>query len=165
MSYEGLRVIVLSLALIWPSAPAASECIPHIIKAELEYGIPSGLLLAISQVESSLQPWAVNLNGKSYYPETRKGAERLLLNKDGTHRKGHTAVGCMQLAVRWHKQAFETSYHMLEPAANVDYGAKFLKSLYKRYGSWKEAIKHYHGGTVLENKVYFTKVKRRWGDK
>jgi soluble lytic murein transglycosylase-like protein len=35
---------------------------------------------------------------------------------------------------------------MLEPAANVDYAARFLKELKAREGSWTMAVARYHAG-------------------
>ena len=51
---------------------------------------------------------------------------------------------------------------MMEPAINVDYGARFLKRLYKRHGSWDTAIKYYHSKNSKYNKPYLKKVKAVW---
>lgn len=112
--------------------------------------------MAIGQVESGLHPWAVNLNGTSHYPKTKEAASKLLIK-----RKGHTAVGCMQLAVRWHGMHFKNNAAMLDPKDNIDYAARFLVSLYKRTGDWRKAVMGYHGGTAEQNKVYLEKIARQ----
>ena len=43
-----------------------------------EPGSPAQLVEAIARQESGLNPLAVNIAGKSYYPATREEAERLI---------------------------------------------------------------------------------------
>lgn len=159
-----LKVFLATILILWSSPAIGNVCFVEAIKAELVYNIPNGLLAAIARVESDAKPWAINLNGKGFYPDTRIEAEELLKNKDGSERKGHTAVGCMQIAVRWHKHNFDSVYEMIDPEKNVDYAARYLLSHYKKYMNWNAAIKRYHGGNSKQNRIYLKKIKKYYND-
>ena len=55
-------------------------------------------------------------------------------------------VGCMQVNHHFHARHFPSVEAMLEPAANVDYAARFLKKLKAREGTWTMAVARYHAG-------------------
>ena len=55
-------------------------------------------------------------------------------------------VGCMQINHHFHARHFASVEQMFEPAANVDYAARFLKELKAREGSWTMAVARYHAG-------------------
>jgi soluble lytic murein transglycosylase-like protein len=55
-------------------------------------------------------------------------------------------VGCMQINHHYHARHFASVEEMLDPARNVEYGARFLKELYAREGSWTMAVARYHAG-------------------
>ncbi|HJO71542.1 MAG: hypothetical protein QF450_07035 [Rhodospirillales bacterium] len=48
-------------------------------------------------------------------------------------------VGCMQVNLLYHKDAFATLEEAFEPASNAAYAARFLKDLYATSGSWSAA--------------------------
>lgn len=45
------------------------------------YSVPESLALAIARQESGFQPWAVNIQGKSYFPSSREGLPLLSLRQ------------------------------------------------------------------------------------
>ncbi len=139
----------------------SSDCLKHIFEAEETYGIPSGLLLAISLVESgkngSPHPYALNLNGRSVYSSNIQHASQQIRLKNGKVRP-NISVGCMQLQVSYHKKHFQPLDRILEPSANVDYAARFLSSLYRQTKSWPRAVKRYNGGSVQQVNKYVCKV-------
>ena len=51
---------------------------------------------------------------------------------------------------------------MINPIENVDYGARFLKKLYQRHGSWEKAVKYYHSSKSKFNVKYYRKVRAVW---
>lgn len=55
-------------------------------------------------------------------------------------------LGCMQINHYFHARNFASVEQMLDPAANVDYAARFLQQLHKREGSWTMAVARYHAG-------------------
>ena len=138
--------------------------------AERKYGLPENILLSISRVESGYQkvggitrawPWTLNAGGDSAYFQTKEAALGSL--KDRV-KKGVTNidVGCMQLNYRWHKKFFKSLNDMISPTKNVDYGARFLKKLQQRHGSWEKAVKYYHSSKSKFNVKYYRKVKAVW---
>ena len=138
--------------------------------AEKKYGLPENILLSISRVESGYQkvdgitrawPWTLNAGGDSAYFETKDTALRSLKDRI---KKGVTNidVGCMQLNYRWHNKFFKSLSDMISPVKNVDYGARFLKKLHQRHGSWEKAVKFYHSSKSKFNVKYYRKVKAVW---
>ncbi len=51
------------------------------------------------------------------------------------------AVGIMQIVPRWHPDV-----DPLNVPEAIDYAAKYLSNLYKKYGSWSKAIAAYNWG-------------------
>ena len=138
--------------------------------AEKKYGLPENILLSISRVESGYQkvdgitrawPWTLNAGGDSAYFQTKEVALGSLKDRI---KKGVTNidVGCMQLNYRWHKKFFKSLSDMINPIQNVDYGARFLKKLHQRHGSWEKAVKYYHSSKSKFNVKYYSKVRAVW---
>jgi len=66
--------------------------------ASLEYGVPYETMYAIAKVESSLNPYAVNVERKSYYPKTEEEALRLIKGRENYD------LGLMQINSYWVKK-------------------------------------------------------------
>ncbi len=139
-------------------------------KAEEKYQLPKNILLSIARVESGYGkvegitrswPWTLNAGGNSGYFETKKDALKDLKTK---LKRGvrNVDLGCMQINYKWHNKFFKSVNQMMDPSINVDYGARFLKRLYQRHGSWDKAIKYYHSKNSKYNKPYLRKVKAVW---
>ncbi len=139
-------------------------------QAEEKYQLPRNILLSISRVESGYGkvdgitrswPWTLNAGGNSAYFETKMDAIKDLNAK---LKRGirNVDLGCMQINYKWHKKFFKSVNQMMDPFNNVDYGARFLKRLYERHGSWDKAIKYYHSRNSKYNKSYLIKVKTVW---
>jgi hypothetical protein len=71
-------------------------------------------------------------------------------------------VGCMQISLRHHPNAFPDLATALDPAANVDYGALFLASLKSRSGDWMIAAGDYHSTTPGFGDTYRNLVQIAW---
>ena len=56
-------------------------------------------------------------------------------------------VGCMQINLRWHPDAFATIEDGFDPQKNVDYAARLLVSRYRTMGSWIMGAGAYHSFT------------------
>ena len=138
--------------------------------AEKKYELPENILLSISRVESGYQkvdgiirawPWTLNAGGDSAYFKTKKAALNSLKKRieSGVN---NIDVGCMQINYRWHNKLFSNLSDMINPIKNVDYGARFLKKLFQRHGSWEKAVKYYHSSKSKFNVRYYKKVKAIW---
>jgi hypothetical protein len=117
--------------------------------------MPAGLLKAIARVESSGSPygeitkpwpWTLNVGGAGHYYPTKEAALTALT----TYKEASDVnidVGCMQISLRHHPNAFADLATALDPTANVAYGALFLKGLHDKSGDWITASGHYHSST------------------
>lgn len=137
-----------------------------------EYGVDFDLLQTISAVESgrwdNLQnryiawPWTVNVKGKGYYYSSKEDAIRAVekFQKQGIE---SIDVGCMQINLKYHGEAFSSVEEAIDPLKNVKYSAKFLRSLYSRHGqNWKKAAKRYHSGDPEKGEAYTKRLESRF---
>ena len=145
-----------------------NKCAESINKIENKYNIPNKLLRAISLTESGRTidkkfvawPWSVNVSGKPYYFKD-KASTLLFLQKKVKYQK-NIDIGCMQINFKYHNEQFRDLNTMLDPINNIDWAAKYLKKLYKRYKSWNIAISRYHSSNPERMKKYLEKVKKNW---
>ena len=134
-------------------------------------GIPTDLLTAISLTETGrwdkekkemfAWPWTVTSGGPgSYY---RSKAEAIAAVK-ALQAKGVTNidVGCMQINLRYHPNAFEDLDQAFNPQDNIGYATKFMAELHKITGSWTQAAANYHSMNPELNIPYMEKVTRLW---
>lgn len=128
---------------------ATNACESQIIAAADRYGIPAGILYAVGLAETgrkgSLQPYALNIEGRAVFPATKSMA---MTEFDAARRQGHELIdlGCMQINYRYHASEFRGVADMLDPARNVDYAARFLKTLKGQHDTWAMAVARYHAG-------------------
>jgi soluble lytic murein transglycosylase-like protein len=147
-----LMASICSAAVLRP-IPAFAEiqnvCEREMVAASRKYQVPLGILYAVGLTETgrrnSLYPHALNIEGKSVFPPSRTAARRDIeaARKNG---KKLIDIGCMQINHHYHSDQFRSVDHMLDPRANVQYAARFLKELRGRQGSWTMAVARYHAG-------------------
>lgn len=127
----------------------ANPCEAEIVRAAKTYDIPVGILYAVGLTETghkgSLQPYALNIEGKAVFARNPAEAERIFAT---ARRNGKSLIdlGCMQINHRYHASAFRDVAEMLDPRQNVDYAARFLVDLRRRHESWSLAVARYHAG-------------------
>ena len=130
-------------------------------KNEFEYGIPKGLLKSIANVESNMSAFAVNASRRTHFFKKKDEAHNFIQSKLKNGCK-NISVGCLQIHYHAHKRNFSSLNDMLDPLKNVEYAAKLLSSLYKKYGSWEVAVKRYHAGSPKRNVSYCKKVMTKY---
>ncbi|MCG7504684.1 transglycosylase SLT domain-containing protein [Mesorhizobium retamae] len=136
-------------SLSQPAAAASNPCEAEILRAADRYQIPAGILYAVGLTETgnkgSLQPNALNIEGKAVFPRSRPEA---LLTFENARREGKTLIdlGCMQINHRYHGDQFRNVEDMLDPRRNVEYAARFLAQLHARHETWSMAVARYHAG-------------------
>lgn len=124
-------------------------CEREMVAAARKYRVPLGVLYAVGLTETgrrnSLYPHALNIEGKSVFPPSRTAARK---DVESARKGGKKLIdiGCMQINHHYHGDQFRSVDHMLEPRANVQYAARFLKELRRRQGSWTMAVARYHAG-------------------
>lgn len=128
---------------------AFNACEPEIVRASEQYKIPIGILYSVGLTETgnkgSLQPNAINVEGKALFPGSRAAALAAVANAKS---KGASLidVGCMQINIKYHGQHFDSVAEMFDPKKNVDYAARFLVDLKQRHETWSMAVARYHAG-------------------
>lgn len=135
--------------------------------------IPSRLLYAIALTESGrwdrdegeniAWPWTVMARGEGKFYRSRQEAIHAVraLLRDGVT---NIDVGCMQINLGYHPDAFETLHEAFEPTANVAYAATFLNALRKEKRSWSRAVRFYHSSDDERQMRYGRKVYDAWQD-
>ena len=149
-----------------PASVLASDvCLRAIMEAQQRHDIPDNLLLAIGIQEAgrkvdgklTVWPWTANANGKGIFFEDKAALEAWVQD---TQARGVQSidVGCMQVNQRWHARQFASLAEATDPVANVDYAARFLRSLQAETGDWWEAAGRYHSTTPAYKDVYLAKL-------
>lgn len=135
----------------------AGGCDGAVRRAASAYGVPEVLALAMAQAESGRRPWAVNsaLTGRSF--ASRDEAIRYV---EAERRQGVVTidVGCLQVNLYWHPEAFATLAEAFDPDRNAAAGLARLADLRRETGSWTQAVARYHGGAVEEQARYVCAV-------
>ena len=150
----------------------AAACAAAGAEAERQHGLPTGLLLAIGQVESGRRdpasgrvmpwPWTIDAAGNGQHFDDLPSAitaTRQWLAKG----VASIDIGCFQVNLAAHPQAFNGLEQAFDPAANADYASRFLVSLKDRLGSWNSAIAAYHSATPERGGPYRDMVIATWG--
>ena len=132
-------------------------------EAEQEAGVPTGLLLAIGRVESGRWdqtlgrvtpwPWAVDVAGTGRHPGSKDEAIRLV-EEARTAGTRNIDVGCFQVNLLHHPNAFSDLHQAFDPATNARYAARLLVSLKQRLGGWSEAVEAYHSANPAHGIPY-----------
>ena len=160
-----------------PGAPPAAtpaaldrvvDCRAASEMAEQAEGLPPGLLFAIGKIETGRPnpatgaiepwPWATNQGGIGHYFRSAQDAINWTMEAQAQGLRS-IDVGCFQINLFYHPEAFSTLDEAFDPATNAMYAARFLAALYRRAGGWPLAVAQYHSadpalGTPYGNRVY-----------
>ena len=71
-------------------------------------------------------------------------------------------VGCMQINLYYHPDAFPSLEAGFNPKTNITYAAKFLTALKDSHGTWEKAVRHYHSSNKAKHLPYQRKVFQIW---
>ncbi len=145
-----IAAFIFSLSAMASSAQAAGNaCEGEILRAAEKYRVPPGILYAVGLTETgvkgSLQPYALNIEGKAVFARSAGDAIRSF-ERARSEGKKLIDLGCMQINYHYHGEQFQNLRSMLDPRQNVDYAARFLVQLKQRHGSWSMAVARYHAG-------------------
>lgn len=130
-----------------------SPCMAAAAMAELEWGLPSGMLAAIGRMESGRfqprtgrlepWPWAVNVAGEGRYFASKVEAVADVAREQAAGVRS-IDVGCFQVNLMHHPNAFADLENAFDPLANGRYAARFLTVLNANAGRWDIAAGQYH---------------------
>src|SRR5580698_2229179 len=158
-----------SLTLTPPINPSA-YCDTAIVNAERTIRLPARLLGAIGEVESGRPddkgiirpwPWTINAEGRGQFFATKQDAIAAVraLQASGVR---SIDVGCMQVNLMYHPNAFASLDEAFDPAANTAYAAHFLGGLHLQTNDWPRAAALYHSATPELGAPYQAKVVAAW---
>lgn len=157
-------------SLASPIDAGSGVCIAAILAAEARYGIPDNLLLALGLQEAgysgpqglTVWPWSVNAAGEGRRFANRHQAEAFVIQKQAQG-VASIDVGCLQINLRWHPDAFATLSQGFEPVRNVGYAARYLLELYQESGDWWVAAGRYHSRSEGPQATYLASLTRNLG--
>ncbi len=137
-----MKKVILSLLLCLVSKSAFALDVAYFEKAAKQYNVPIEVLVAISKQESNFHEYAINIQGKGYYPKTKE--EALKIAQQAFKEGKSFDIGHMQINVWWLKKYDITLETAIEAQNNVMIAAFILSEEIKRHGfNWK-AIASYH---------------------
>jgi Transglycosylase SLT domain len=157
---------VLNATCSWAMEDGRDICRDAAVSVSASTGVPYDVLMALSLTEtgrgSSGQmqawPWAVHFDGQGHWFNTMQEAvdfsETALAN-------GATNIdlGCFQLNIRWHAEAFSSVADMIDPENNARYAAEYLAKLYHDKGDWAVAAGAYHSRNPENAATYRAKFE------
>lgn len=167
-----LLIVPDARAAVASSGPAVKDLCAAAVRAqEAKSNIPKKLLTAISLVESGrwdadtgitvAWPWTVTAEGKGRFFPT-KAAAIAAVHRLQARGVSNIDVGCMQVNLYYHPNAFASLEDAFDPDKNAAYGAKFLTDLRRDQGSWQRAVQHYHSAEAERHIPYQRKVYAAW---
>lgn len=167
-----MRVLATLLLLTSTTAEAAvvapsALCHAAAADAGRVEGIPASLMDAIGRVESGRRdeatgttapwPWTINAEGQGTWFDTKAEAVAAVRALQARGMKS-IDVGCMQVNLMHHPDAFANLEQAFDPAINAAYAAHFLHRLHDRSGDWTNAVGLYHSATPDLAAAYAQKV-------
>ncbi len=168
------RTLILLLVLAWPCLAEAQPtglCRPAISAAERSLNVPDRLMQAVAIMESGRRdpssgsiaawPWTINVEGVGEVFDTKAQAIAAV-NAHRARGARSIDVGCMQINLKHHPDAFASLEEAFDPDANAKYAAKFLQQLLAQTGSWPLAVAGYHSLTPDIGGDYAKKVLAIW---
>ena len=144
------RMIVLALALCMLSPFSAAEAQEP----------PPRLVEAIARQESGLNPLAVNVAGKSYYPTTREEAELIIQAAQAAGKSFD--VGLMQVNSWWMERYGIPPESLLDPEINRAWGGWILAQEITRHGLNWQAVGRYHSPDMERGRRYAWHIYRHY---
>lgn len=163
-----------SAAAAMPAEPdmnPAQLCRSAIAATERVTRIPDAFLNAISRVESGRPgdgtvnpwPWTVNAAGTGHFYASK--AEAIAAVRAFMAQGVRSLdVGCLQVSLLYHKDAFPSLDQAFDPAANAAFAGQFLLTLFQQTGSWPRAAAAYHSQTRALGDAYEKKVLDAWAE-
>lgn len=116
---EKAHAVISKSKSTWQPPSSADPYLHLINKATRDYDLPPKLLARLLQQESSFLPEVI----------------------DGRRVSSAGAVGIAQIVPKWHPNV-----NPRIPSEAIDYAAKYLKTLYNRFGTWGDALAAYNWG-------------------
>lgn len=168
------RLVVAVLAMAFTAqahaqgnASPGARCEQAIGMAARANHVPGELMWAIGMVESGRPdpvgggwhpwPWAINAEGRGMFFDSKPEAIAAVRSLQASGVRS-IDVGCMQVNLMHHPDAFASLDEAFDPARNALYAGRFLGSLYQRSSNWIVAAGWYHSATTELAADYIKRV-------
>jgi len=171
MPRTALVFALLALALPAFAQAGTESCAQAGAAAEQAASLPTNMLVSIGMVESgrvdSLSgrvapwPWTVNADGTGHYFDSKADAIAFTRLAE-SYGAQDVDVGCFQISLQNHPDAFATLDAAFDPGDNATYAAAFLTQLKPQTGSWNTAIADYHSAVPDLGLPYQRRVLAAW---
>jgi hypothetical protein len=163
-------VLLAGLTRVQPVAAESLSCTQAAGAAENAAAIPTGLLLAIGNVESGRTgpmgvrtpwPWTINAGGIGHFFASSEDA---VLAVQALRAGGAQSIdiGCFQINLLHHPNAFPDLASGFDPLTNARAAAQFLTSLREELGTWELAVAAYHSRVETRGGPYRDQVLASW---
>ena len=159
-----------AVALGMTEVPPGDLCRAAIASAEHQWRVPDRLMAAIGVVESGKRdasgevspwPWTINAEGVGHWFATKAEAIAAVQSLQARGVRS-IDVGCMQINLMHHADAFSSLDQAFDPLANTSYAGRFLTQLYEKTGTWPKAAAGYHSLTPEVGAEYERRVMAVW---
>jgi len=175
--WRGFKGLILAAGFLWIGGAGIGWAAPALgcdaagRAAEQAQALPANMLVSIGRVESGRVdpvtgrrmswPWTVNLDGAGYYfPDEPEAAAFVRLAESAGVQD--VDVGCFQISLTYHPDAFSSLDAAFDPRTNADFAAHFLNRLKAKDGSWNRAIADYHSAAPALGLPYAQLVLAAW---
>jgi hypothetical protein len=145
-----------------------------ITAAEAESKLPAHVLNAISLRESGRLdpetgrvrpwPWTINYQGAGHFYASKADAIEAVQEIQAAGGQS-IDVGCMQVNLQQHPNAFANLDDAFDPTRNASYAGRFLTALFGDFHDWGPAIAAYHSRTPGIGEPYRDQVVATWNPK
>lgn len=151
------------------TGPAAdgAVCAREIMRQVSGSGIDAAMALSVGLTEAGrkmgdgamvIWPWTVNAEGEGRRFDTK--ADAVAWVRQALDRGMRSIdVGCMQVNLRWHPDAFASLETAFDPKANVGYALRYLGDLSQEYGP-RAGVGRYHSATSEYQDRYLARIDR-----
>lgn len=166
-----LLLLIAHGAVAQPAEDTHLACDRAAAQAERTWNLPPGLLAAIGMVESGridpvaldrhAWPWSINADGAGYFAASKSEAIGLVrvLQARGAR---YIDVGCFQVDLFYHPDAFASLEQAFDPDANAGAAARILVQGRFNATSWDQAVAAYHSASLLKGAWYLQRVMAAW---
>ncbi len=147
----------------------SKKCVAQFQYFEQRYNLPKDSLYSISLQETKKKhskfnigivwPWTVNVEGIGHHFKTKAAAVNFTKDQINQGKKS-IDVGCMQVNLKYHPNAFKSINQAFSPQNNIAYASKLLKEKYNKHKNWTKAIGSYHSESDGIGKKYSDNVKK-----
>lgn len=170
-----VRFVIVALLAGQPatatSGDPAAACRDAAALAAAETAVPLPILTAVMLAESgrnavgrpggplSPWPWTVQSGGQGHWFATRPEALALVRTLLAGGER-NIDIGCFQINLRWHVDAFESVDAMFDPLANARHAAAYLARHARQTGDWRRAAGAYHSRDPVRSEAYAERLER-----